>query len=88
MNQFMRLCAAAISFYSDASADGVEERSLVPPALSAQAERDNESCFFVRAAGVHRLIRRYHVNNNMISIVSEVRQQANHVINSLKIADI
>ncbi|GBP74506.1 hypothetical protein EVAR_61993_1 [Eumeta japonica] len=31
-------------------------------ARSAQAERDNESCFFVRAAGVHRFIRRYHVN--------------------------
>ncbi|GBP62154.1 hypothetical protein EVAR_40604_1 [Eumeta japonica] len=30
-------------------------------ARSAQAERDNESSFFVRAAGVHRFIRRYHV---------------------------
>ncbi|GBP87515.1 hypothetical protein EVAR_86552_1 [Eumeta japonica] len=27
----------------------------------AQAERDNESCFFVRATGVHQFIRRYHV---------------------------
>ncbi|GBP57836.1 hypothetical protein EVAR_41505_1 [Eumeta japonica] len=30
-------------------------------ARSAQAERDNASCFFVRATGVHRFIRRYHV---------------------------
>ncbi|GBP23557.1 hypothetical protein EVAR_12840_1 [Eumeta japonica] len=30
-------------------------------ARSAQAERDNESCFFVRASGVHLFIRRYHV---------------------------
>ncbi|GBP79933.1 hypothetical protein EVAR_75305_1 [Eumeta japonica] len=49
-------CVLPLSFfYSDASADGVEERSLV---RSPQAERDNESCFFVRAAGVHRFKRR------------------------------
>ncbi|GBP42939.1 P protein [Eumeta japonica] len=29
----------------------------------AQAERDNESGFFMRTAGVHRFIRRYHVKN-------------------------
>ncbi|GBP05404.1 hypothetical protein EVAR_96731_1 [Eumeta japonica] len=39
-------------FCSDASSDGVEERSL-SLARSAQAERDNESCLFVRAAGLH-----------------------------------
>ncbi|GBP39414.1 Cleavage and polyadenylation specificity factor subunit 1 [Eumeta japonica] len=47
-------------FYSDASVDAVEERSLVPRSRShatAQEERDNESCFFVHAAGVHRFIR-------------------------------
>ncbi|GBP48959.1 hypothetical protein EVAR_32295_1 [Eumeta japonica] len=33
-------------------------------ANSAQAEHDNESCFFVRAAGVHRFIRCYHVKND------------------------
>ncbi|GBP62798.1 hypothetical protein EVAR_50627_1 [Eumeta japonica] len=51
------LCATAV--YSDVSADGVEEmaRSTLSLARSAQAERDNESCFFVRAADVHRLIR-------------------------------
>ncbi|GBP70703.1 hypothetical protein EVAR_56205_1 [Eumeta japonica] len=38
-------------------------RSALSLARSAQAERDNESCFFVRAAGVHRFIRRYHVKN-------------------------
>ncbi|GBP20153.1 hypothetical protein EVAR_5583_1 [Eumeta japonica] len=38
-------------------------RSALSLARSAQAERDNESCFFVCAAGVHRLIRRYHVKN-------------------------
>ncbi|GBP14283.1 hypothetical protein EVAR_7702_1 [Eumeta japonica] len=37
-------------------------RSALSLARSAQAERDNELCFFVRAAGVHRFIRRYHVN--------------------------
>ncbi|GBP51651.1 hypothetical protein EVAR_96247_1 [Eumeta japonica] len=36
-------------------------RSALSLARSAQAERDNESCFFVRAAGVDRFIRRYHV---------------------------
>ncbi|GBP18364.1 hypothetical protein EVAR_14757_1 [Eumeta japonica] len=35
--------------------------SALSLARSAQAERDNESCFFVRAADVHRFIRRYHV---------------------------
>ncbi|GBP75364.1 hypothetical protein EVAR_61589_1 [Eumeta japonica] len=35
--------------------------SALSIARSAQAERDNESCFFVHAVGVHRFIRRYHV---------------------------
>ncbi|GBP81981.1 hypothetical protein EVAR_65587_1 [Eumeta japonica] len=50
-------------FNSGASADEVEEiaRSALSLARSAQAERDNESCFFVRAAGVHRFIRRTRV---------------------------
>ncbi|GBP69160.1 hypothetical protein EVAR_98230_1 [Eumeta japonica] len=42
-------CVRPLSlFYSDASADGVEEiaRSALSLARSAQAERDNESCFF------------------------------------------
>ncbi|GBP61775.1 hypothetical protein EVAR_96019_1 [Eumeta japonica] len=46
-------CVRPLSlFYSDVSADGVEERSLVPRSLarSAQAERDNESCFFTENA--------------------------------------
>ncbi|GBP81491.1 hypothetical protein EVAR_64200_1 [Eumeta japonica] len=38
-------------------------RSALSLARSAQAERDNESCFFVCAAGVHRLIRRFHVKH-------------------------
>ncbi|GBP52698.1 Mannosyl-oligosaccharide glucosidase GCS1 [Eumeta japonica] len=46
-------------------------RSALSFARSAQAERDNESCFFVPAAGVHRLIRRYHVKND--SRVGRVR---------------
>ncbi|GBO99839.1 hypothetical protein EVAR_74236_1 [Eumeta japonica] len=36
-------------------------RSALSLVHSAQAERDNESCFFMRAANVHRFIRRYHV---------------------------
>ncbi|GBP61231.1 hypothetical protein EVAR_45250_1 [Eumeta japonica] len=41
-------CVQPLSLFdSNASADGVEERSL---ARSAQAERDSESCFFVPAA--------------------------------------
>ncbi|GBP61092.1 hypothetical protein EVAR_89758_1 [Eumeta japonica] len=44
-------CVRPLSlFYSDASADGVEERSL-SFARSAQAERDIELCFFVHEAG-------------------------------------
>ncbi|GBP18285.1 hypothetical protein EVAR_9129_1 [Eumeta japonica] len=35
--------------------------SALSLARSAQAERDNESCFIVRAAGVHRFISRHHV---------------------------
>ncbi|GBP11475.1 hypothetical protein EVAR_92967_1 [Eumeta japonica] len=35
-------------------------RSAVSLVRSAQPERDNESYFFARAAGVHRFIRRYH----------------------------
>ncbi|GBP89905.1 hypothetical protein EVAR_66180_1 [Eumeta japonica] len=38
-------------------------RSALSIARSTQAEHDNESCFFMRAAGVHRFIRRYHVKN-------------------------
>ncbi|GBP37231.1 hypothetical protein EVAR_35664_1 [Eumeta japonica] len=42
-------CVRPLSLsYSDASADEVEERSLVPLSRSAQAERDNESCFYNR----------------------------------------
>ncbi|GBP12551.1 hypothetical protein EVAR_10221_1 [Eumeta japonica] len=36
-------------------------RSELSLARLAQAERDYESCFSVRASGVHRFIRRYHV---------------------------
>ncbi|GBP10382.1 hypothetical protein EVAR_69673_1 [Eumeta japonica] len=43
---------------SQAERSGQSCLSIARPALSlarsAQAERDNESCFFVRAAGVHR----------------------------------
>ncbi|GBP45036.1 hypothetical protein EVAR_23510_1 [Eumeta japonica] len=38
--------------------------SALSLARSAQAQRDNESCFFVRAAGVHRFIRCYQVKNH------------------------
>ncbi|GBP78426.1 hypothetical protein EVAR_63377_1 [Eumeta japonica] len=39
--------------------------SALSLARSDQAERDNESCFFVHAAGVHRFIRRYHVKTEV-----------------------
>lgn len=32
---------------------------------AAATERDNEACLFVRAAGVHRIITRYQVKNNV-----------------------
>ncbi|GBP03739.1 hypothetical protein EVAR_69338_1 [Eumeta japonica] len=57
-----RLCAAAVSLLLGRIGrwSGREiARSALSLARSAQAERDNESCFFVRAAGVHRFIRRY-----------------------------
>ncbi|GBP86989.1 hypothetical protein EVAR_67752_1 [Eumeta japonica] len=41
-------------------------RSAFSLARSAQGECDNESCFCVRAAGVHRVIRRYHVKKTSI----------------------
>ncbi|GBP37741.1 hypothetical protein EVAR_29942_1 [Eumeta japonica] len=59
-----RLCAAAVSFLLGriGRCSGREiARFALSLARSAQAERDNESCFFMRAAGVHRFIRRYHV---------------------------
>ncbi|GBP24801.1 hypothetical protein EVAR_14134_1 [Eumeta japonica] len=59
-------CVRPLSlFYSDIGRWSGREiaRSALSLARSAQAERDNESCFFVRAAGVHRFIRRYHVKN-------------------------
>ncbi|GBP53369.1 hypothetical protein EVAR_41206_1 [Eumeta japonica] len=42
-------------------------RSALSLACSAQAERDNESCFFVRAAGVHRFRKRYHLKKKLKS---------------------
>ncbi|GBP00397.1 hypothetical protein EVAR_956_1 [Eumeta japonica] len=57
----VRLCAAAVSLLLGRIGQwsGREiARSALSLAHPAQAERDNESCFFVRAAGVHRFIRR------------------------------
>ncbi|GBP53358.1 hypothetical protein EVAR_41195_1 [Eumeta japonica] len=52
-------------------------RPLVSPywsalslARSAQAERDNESCFFMRAAGVHRFTRRYHIKKALVKCIT------------------
>ncbi|GBP71629.1 hypothetical protein EVAR_53112_1 [Eumeta japonica] len=59
-----RLCAAAVSILLGRIGrwSGREiARSTLSLARSAQAERKNESCFFVRAASVYRFIRRYHV---------------------------
>ncbi|GBP45783.1 hypothetical protein EVAR_76088_1 [Eumeta japonica] len=64
------LCAAAVSLLLGRIGRWSERetaRSALSLARSAQAERDNKSCFFVHAAGVHRFIRRYHfkkVNDN------------------------
>ncbi|GBP52684.1 hypothetical protein EVAR_43885_1 [Eumeta japonica] len=52
-----RSCAAAVSLLLG-RVGRWSGREIARSALSAQVERDNESCFFVRAAGVHRLIRR------------------------------
>ncbi|GBP01390.1 hypothetical protein EVAR_74112_1 [Eumeta japonica] len=63
-----RLCAAAVSLLLVRIGrwSGREiARSTLSLARSAQAERDNGSSFFVRAAGVHRFIRRYHVKKNI-----------------------
>ncbi len=58
------LCAVAV-YLSNERIGRWSGREIACSALSlariAQAERDNESCFFVLAAGVHRFIRRYHV---------------------------
>ncbi|GBP40038.1 hypothetical protein EVAR_19166_1 [Eumeta japonica] len=50
--------------------------SALSLARSAQAERDNESCLFVRAAGVHQLIRRYHVKSSRETFSNEERNHA------------
>ncbi|GBP52330.1 hypothetical protein EVAR_38476_1 [Eumeta japonica] len=55
-----RLCAAAVSFLLGRIGQWSRREiacSALSLARSAQAERDNESCFFMRAAGVHRFIR-------------------------------
>ncbi|GBP52482.1 Xylulose kinase [Eumeta japonica] len=65
-----RLCAAAVSLLFGRIGRWSEReiaRSALSLVRSAQAERNNESCFFVRADGVHRLIRRSHVKNLEIS---------------------
>ncbi|GBP28592.1 hypothetical protein EVAR_85791_1 [Eumeta japonica] len=52
--------------------------SALSLARSAQAERDNESCIFVRAAGVHRFIRRYHIKKpitNVKNLCNKTRKQ-------------
>ncbi|GBP61127.1 hypothetical protein EVAR_46778_1 [Eumeta japonica] len=59
-----RLCAAAVSLLLGRIGrwSGREiARSALSLARSAQAERDNESCFFMRAAGFHGFIRHYHI---------------------------
>ncbi|GBP62644.1 hypothetical protein EVAR_51890_1 [Eumeta japonica] len=58
------LCAAAVSLVLGCIGrwSGREiARSTLSLAHPAQAERDNDSCFFVHAAGVYRFIRRSHV---------------------------
>ncbi|GBP35173.1 hypothetical protein EVAR_18298_1 [Eumeta japonica] len=58
------LCAAAVSLLLGRIGRW-SGREIPCSALSlvgsVQVERDNESCFFVRVAGVHRFIRRYHI---------------------------
>ncbi|GBP75381.1 hypothetical protein EVAR_34748_1 [Eumeta japonica] len=74
VNTGCRLCAAAISLLLGRIVrwSGREIAcSALSLARSAQAERDNESCFFVRAAGVHRFIRRYHVKSAFINFPPE-----------------
>lgn len=41
--------------------------SALSLARSSQTERDNESCYFVRAFGVNRFIRRYYDNKFYLS---------------------
>ncbi|GBP41020.1 hypothetical protein EVAR_82980_1 [Eumeta japonica] len=64
-----RLCAAAVSLLLGRIGRW-RGREVAYSALllahSAQAERDNESCFFVRAAGVHRFIRRYQIKKSLV----------------------
>ncbi|GBP40512.1 hypothetical protein EVAR_30571_1 [Eumeta japonica] len=62
-----RSCAAAASLLLgriDRRSGREIARSALSLAHSAPAERDNESRFFVRAAGVHRFLRRYHVETS------------------------
>ncbi|GBP05624.1 hypothetical protein EVAR_3087_1 [Eumeta japonica] len=47
-------------------------RSAFSLARSAQAERDNESCFYVHAAGFQRFIKRHHVKKFMTKISCEI----------------
>ncbi|GBP90037.1 hypothetical protein EVAR_68378_1 [Eumeta japonica] len=76
-----RVCAAAVSLLLGRIGQwsGREiARSALSLERSAQAERDNESCFFVRAAGVHRFIRSYHVNNVKVCATNNVQREPNN----------
>ncbi|GBP75080.1 hypothetical protein EVAR_48761_1 [Eumeta japonica] len=50
--------------------------SALSLARSAQAERDNESCFFMRAASVHRFIRRYHIKTSNLDKLNDLSKVA------------
>ncbi|GBP44129.1 Protein fem-1 homolog A [Eumeta japonica] len=53
--------------------------SALSPARSARAERDNESSFFVRAAGVHRFIKRNNVKKSDAPITLNLRVMGAHL---------
>ncbi|GBP52728.1 Oocyte zinc finger protein XlCOF7.1 [Eumeta japonica] len=65
-------CVRPLSLlYSDTSADGVEERSLV---RSAEAERDNESCFFVVRSELEKF------KDHLPSLYKQIIHNAKHII--------
>ncbi|GBP19199.1 hypothetical protein EVAR_11521_1 [Eumeta japonica] len=75
-------CMRALSFSSTRPMEWKRGRSFraLSLARSAQAERDNESCFFVRAAGVHRFISRYpeEIRRQSMLILSMYLSSARH----------
>ncbi|GBP38048.1 hypothetical protein EVAR_95173_1 [Eumeta japonica] len=59
--------------WADVTIDRASLLFALSLARSAEAERDNELCIFVLAAGVHRFIKRYHIKRILTMLQRSIR---------------